>query len=465
MKVEIAGYNLDKSLIDKIENQQVTTPETISAAYARISRSKKSVTELRQEAIRDVEKARKSNENIVFEMGHSSISEHAVFNFDLIGISRFLVEYVERSRLVSFTEKSQRYVTLKGDFVIPEEIVGKPEENIFSALIEQQNNLYTDLYKELKEYLQNKNCFNSKKDLANKAKEDARYVLSLATQTQLGMTINARNLSNLLRRLDRLYLKEATRLKTLLEKEAKAVSPSLIRYTQTSSYEKDSLPELSIRINQSSDQNVKLIYYTPEAENKILSALAFEQGLFDFEAAKDWTNTLNENEKAILYKKLFSNMKSYHKCPRAFELVYFLFEIKMSASCFAQFKRHRICTILRSQYHPQQGYIIPALIREINREKDFNTLMTETEEVFYQLENIKTGLGNYALTNAHKVSVLMQVNLRELYHFSRLRSDSHAQWEIREISQEIDAIVKSLLPHAAGCLMGKDQYEFSQRTD
>ena len=33
------------------------------------------------------------------------------------------------------------------------------------------------------------------------AKEDARYAISMATETQLGMTINARNLELMLRRL------------------------------------------------------------------------------------------------------------------------------------------------------------------------------------------------------------------------------------------------------------------------
>ena len=39
MIVKIAGYNIDKSLIDKLNLPQQATPETISAAYARISRS------------------------------------------------------------------------------------------------------------------------------------------------------------------------------------------------------------------------------------------------------------------------------------------------------------------------------------------------------------------------------------------------------------------------------------------
>jgi thymidylate synthase ThyX len=122
MKVRLAGFNIDKSLIDTLPNQDIATPEVISAAYARISRSAKNVSELRQEALHEIRKSRSSNSKIIFEMGHSSIAEHAVFNIDIIGISRYLAEFVQQSRLVSFTEKSQRYVTLDGDFVVPPEI-------------------------------------------------------------------------------------------------------------------------------------------------------------------------------------------------------------------------------------------------------------------------------------------------------------------------------------------------------
>jgi len=103
MKIILAGYNIDYDLIcslkEKSSFRQDLTPETISAAYARISRSPKPVNELRQIASAEVDKSRKSNNNIVFEMGHSSVAEHAVFNIDVIGVSRLLVEEIEKFRL------------------------------------------------------------------------------------------------------------------------------------------------------------------------------------------------------------------------------------------------------------------------------------------------------------------------------------------------------------------------------
>ncbi len=91
MEVIVAGVNVDRSLIDKVRrgesvDDEAWTPETLSASYARISRSPLAITELREQARAEIERARKSNETIVFGMGHNSIAEHAVFNFDILDV-------------------------------------------------------------------------------------------------------------------------------------------------------------------------------------------------------------------------------------------------------------------------------------------------------------------------------------------------------------------------------------------
>jgi len=124
MKVVLAGYNIEAEMASRLREQygDSVTPEVISAAYARISRDPRSVDTLRRESREEVERARKSNRTIVFGLGHSSVAEHAVFNFDVMQISRLAVEEIESFRLASYTEKSQRYIKLGKDLVVPGEI-------------------------------------------------------------------------------------------------------------------------------------------------------------------------------------------------------------------------------------------------------------------------------------------------------------------------------------------------------
>jgi len=211
MKVLLSGYNFDADIINELKKKagwkkDNVTPETLSAAYARISRDPRDIEELRKEAREEVDKSRKSNETIIFGLGHSSVAEHAYFNFDIIGLSRLAVEQVQKFRMASFTEKSQRYITLEGDFVIPEEIKELGFEKEFTGLVKEQNGVYKKLYDALVEYLFDRNSDiikkkNGKRTVEGWAKEDARYVVSLATESQFGMSVNARSLENMLRQL------------------------------------------------------------------------------------------------------------------------------------------------------------------------------------------------------------------------------------------------------------------------
>src|SRR3989339_1469028 len=161
MDVILAGHNIDFDIIREIAaehpERQDLTPETVAAAYARISRNPRPVNELRTLARGEVEKARASNRNIVFEMGHSSIAEHAVFNLDVLRVSRLLVEEIERFRLASYTEKSQRYVLLADDFVIPQEVREAGLEEAFIATVRHQNRFYHTLYEKLRPYVLERN--------------------------------------------------------------------------------------------------------------------------------------------------------------------------------------------------------------------------------------------------------------------------------------------------------------------
>ncbi|KAF5034664.1 Thymidylate synthase ThyX [anaerobic digester metagenome] len=468
MKLLIAGFNIDKSLIDSLKDR-TATPEVISAAYARISRSKKSVDDLRVEALKEVEKARSSNTNIIFEMGHASVAEHAVFNIDLIDISRHLTETVQRSRLVSFTEKSQRYVTFSADYVIPEELDDLPKlKKRYKAYMKSLFNEYESSYKMLCEYYQTLDKQLSRRDLECRAKEDARYILPLATKTQMGITINARNIEALLRRLSSAPGAEAHQLRELLYTEVSAISPSLIRYTQNDGFKGTVNPdaigfsgfmqqELPWLAALDLETKVKLISAPHNADDRILTALIYIRGELSYSDTLDIVSGLPKLKKTQLWNQLFSGLESWHKMPRAFETAEFEFEISMSECCWAQFKRHRQCTLIKKSGSP--GIImLPEPILKIKRKGIW-------EKLFY--EGIKLGdtfpaslahLRSYLNLNATPVKVYAKMNLREIYHFVRLRSDAHAQWEIREIADVIRDIARKHAPNAAAKLCGKSEF-------
>ncbi len=476
MKILLAGYNIDSDIIRTLKEksgfQQDLTPETISAAYARISRSPKPVNELREIAHHEVDKARQSNRNIVFDMGHSSVAEHAVFNIDVIGVSRFLVEEIEKFRLCSYTEKSQRYVLFNKDFVIPEEIRQANLGDLFVSTVETQNEYYLVLYEKLRPYIFEKHKAlaenpANKSMLEGWAKEDARYAISMATQTQLGMTLNTRNLELMLRRLAALPLAEAREYSEQLYSATKDIAPSLIRYTKATDYDKFTrqnlrslCADLSAQYGNGSKElsDVHLTYATPAADNRVAAALLFSSSDIPYTLCMAMAGKMTPPTKKAFMKAAFANLQAHDAVLREMENVDLQFELILSSSCFAQLKRHRMSTIIAQEYNPQLGVTMPPSIKAIGQQKHFMEIMRKTQNAFEQIKAKAPAAAAYVLTNAHRKRVLMKFNAREMYHLARLRSDAHAQWDIRDLTNKMLRQARNVMPLTLMMACGKDNF-------
>jgi flavin-dependent thymidylate synthase len=477
MKVVLAGFNIEYELMQSLaKNHRVAlTPEPISAAYARISRSSKPVEELRQVARQELEKARKSNVTIVFEMGHHSVAEHAVFNFDVSGVSRLVVEALEHHRLNSYMEKSQRYVALGEDFVVPEELKETEVLHEFVATVKLQNRYYHDLYPKLVTH------FNAKhpewKDEPNRAetaaKEDARYITGLAIETQLGMTTNARNLELMLRNLSASDLAEARTLSGMLYEQAVAVAPSLIVFPQPTDYEKQTYarireyaqtfmtPAFSRRPRNFialAASDVMLVDYTQNADNKLLATILHTVSHASHAECLSRIERQTLARKREIFKLACQDMQAYDAVLREFEHLSLTFELVLSASAYAQLKRHRLMTITAQPYDPKNGWTIPTSIAEVKEHKSFKEMLARTEEVFDRIAAIKPSAAQYVLTNSHQRRVLVTVDARELYHISRLREDPAAQWDIRDIAGRMMEQARHVMPLTLAMASGKDGY-------
>jgi len=481
LKIILAGHNVDYEVIKEcraiLKGGERLTPETLCAAYARISRNPLPVDELRTVARGEVEKARRSNRTIVFDMGHSSIAEHAIFNVDILGISRLVVEEIEKFRLCSYTEKSQRYIRLEDDFVVPREVKDGGLEDLFVETVKRQNRLYHELYSVLKEYLFEKHREmvadpSNRSTVDGWAKEDARYIVSMATHAQLGMTLNARNLELMLRRCAAHPLKEVNEYGTQLYEATGDIAPSLVRYTAAAPFDRDTrgaLRDLAASLTAHTDVhdenaatrkegNVTLVDATPDGDGKIIASLLHSSSDLPMEACMAAVRTMSRGKKEEIIRTACRHMQAYDPPLREFENAGFLFEVVVSASCFAQLKRHRMATITCQEYDPSLGVTIPPSIREVGMDRRFMEVISRTEEAYNRVRTISPRAAPYILTNSHRKRVALRVNVREMYHISRLREDLHAQWDIRETAQRMVRLGREAMPLALMLAAGKDAF-------
>jgi thymidylate synthase ThyX len=487
LQVNLAGYNVDTDVLEKIKKQgwdgkNNISPETISAAYARISRDPRAVTELRADAREEVDKARKSNESIVFKMGHHSVAEHAYLNFDILGLSRLAVESLEEARLCAYTEKSQRYITLKGDYVTPVEF-GAAERAIFSETVSKQVEAYHRLFPILHEYqkkvhadaLATKGGQNMVEGLA---KEDARYALAMAMECQLGFSSNARNIEHIIRKLKFNPLAEARQLGAMLYDMAKGVVPSLIILSDPEAFKKQFGKEVSdglIRTGReaaikagskvkfkklktkANGSAVTLLESTPDPDAKIIAALLHTYTGNSYAACLAAARKMKKTGQKEFIRSVLKDADEHDSLFREFEAAVLSYEVVLSSSAFAQMKRHRMMSLFKQPYDPSLGFTVPPAIKETKQESVFNEVMEASEAAYRKLK--KTGTAaEYILTNAHRRRILINANLREVYHIARLRMDKHAQWDIQNISAEMaDAAVKAA-PVTAALICGKDTF-------
>ncbi len=109
---------------------------------------------------------------------HLSIIEHASATFRIIGASRSFTHQLVRHRLASFSQQSQRYVNEEDfNYIIPDSIAGN--EEAAAVYREFMNNSQTT-YKKLR--------------ALNILKEDARFILPNALESEIIFTANFREL-------------------------------------------------------------------------------------------------------------------------------------------------------------------------------------------------------------------------------------------------------------------------------
>ena len=109
-------------------------------------------------------------------------------------------------------------------------------------------------------------------------------------------------------------------------------------------------------------------------------------------------------------------------------------------------------------YAPELGNTCPASIREAGLEDEFNEIIAAANRAYVELKKGSGAAADYVLTNSHRRPVLMKMNLREMYHFVRLRDDEHAQWDIRALAHALSEKVRTLMPLTAMMLCGKSRF-------
>ena len=207
---------------------------------------------------------------------------------------------------------------------------------------------------------------------------------------------------------------------------------------------------------------VRLIQYTPEPEKTIAAAAKL---CYSAVGIDEIMEKLTEEST----EKFLNMLMSYgHQSP--IEHVNFTFAVEgVSRSLTHQLVRHRIASYSQQSQRyvklEQFEYIIPPAIEKDEKAKElFINSMKNAQKSYDELSErlkkkyVEEGLAEkvaekkaiedarYVFPNACESKVVFTMNARTLYNFFNHRCCERAQWEIREMADEMLKLVKEVAP-------------------
>jgi len=494
----------------------IITPKQVDrgALMSRYSRTNKSMRRIfLDEFLKNKNRGEEFYNRVLLEFGDDSVAELGEAQIAIEGLSNIAVKKIEDRRIgLSYLEKSSRYVAWnkkengKYRFYRDQEIM----KSKFADMYEETCNFSFDIYSKnidpMVTYIREKysiekysfkDSTDGKEKLFSKLKNEIdvksanmiykgstkakaldilRGLLPASTLTNVGITGNGRAFEYLLTILASSELKEEQDLATKIKKELDTVIKSFVRraddkygkafqkYLKDVKNKSKSIAVKEIKSKPTTGVVTKLVDYEPEkiAIDKIITSIIYEQS-----PSTSYQNILQqvkkfskERKNKIIneFTKLRTNRR--HRPSRAFENIYYTFDLCNNFGMFRDFHRHRALTLERQLLTTDHGYNIPNEIKVLGIEKDFKDCMNKTKETFDKIRTKYPEQGQYVVNFAFNYPYFMKFNLREACHLIELRTIPQGHVDYRRVAQQMFKEINKVHPNLSKIIKFVDLKEY-----
>lgn len=362
--------------------------------------------------------------------GHSSIKELDHIQMCLENRSRWFTEIIEtlhNNQYWSYIEYSLRYNPPK-DFVIPTELDANPELRAdYIAFCQFAFSQYEKLQKEFQALLAERYPEESDAAIKKLAFENARNVLPLSTKANMGLAVNLRAFCDGLSELmcHEAYSSEIAETAILMKEEGEIVSPGMVRHADATPYLQSYIDDFYRQVELPENEKRKIH----------LHPVVTVTGEFNINRIQ---NMRNVGDLSLMTR--FSNV------PTTFKTVGKDVSLLMSEACHHQFIRHRTFDYLTYMPNVDFGLLLPPeLVHDLDHplaqsiKKTLIAVYDRSCKIYDQLIAAGfTGLAPYVVINANMRRLDFFGNLFAMTRFITLRTEKHAQDEIREIAHHLD---------------------------
>ena len=299
-----------------------------------------------------------------------------------------------------------------------------------------------------------------------------RSYLPAATLTNVGMFGVGQAFEYLISKLYAHELSEAKELGSAMHAELNQLIPSFVRRAQPSEYligtttAARALAAKTVNVSPlDAKEPVTLIDYDAQAEEKVTASILYSQARHSLMQLREIAAKMSVEERGKILEKHFGKRRHRRdKLSRAFENVYYTFDILGNLGLYRDLHRHRILTQERQNFTTVHGYDTPPEIEEAGFKSEFDNCMKRTAELYEEIYRDLPCEAQYVVPFAFKIRWYMKMNLREALHLCELRTTPQGHPDYRFICQEMWRKIQSVHPSLAesGKFMDWEKYRLGR---
>jgi thymidylate synthase ThyX len=420
------------------------------------------------------------------EYGDDSIAQMAGTHLIFSSLSQVAIKHFENQRIgIAPIEKSTRYVDFGEKvnnhylYFLPPEVEKAGLKDDYEKVMDTIFEFYISSTEKYFNYLKEKYPEEKERVLKTKTFDECRRILPLATLGQVSFFGNGQAFEYLINRSLSNPLEEIRWAGKRAYEELSKVIPAFLRRIEKEesiNYQKYlgernlRLIEVLEKINWKDEkidlnENVRLLAYDEDGENKIIAGLLYPLVKEPFDFVLNKVRKLSFKEKEEILEKILKERKyRWQKMPRALELVYLKFEIKINIGAWRDLQRHRMQTLINKIFSIEEGFEVPSFYEEIGIKKEAEKIISLSESLYEKLKKINIFVSQYAVLFLHKIRFLQYQNLREFFWEVELRTTPQGHPDYRKVEQEKARIIQKIYPLISKYLfVDFNEYEFARR--
>jgi thymidylate synthase ThyX len=284
-----------------------------------------------------------------------------------------------------------------------------------------------------------------------------RSYLPAATLTNVGMFGVGQAFEYLISKFYSHELSEAKELGKAMHGELNQLIPSFVKRAQLNEYLAGTSAAAKALACKAANarpldtkEPVTLIDYDDAAEEKIIAAILYAHARHPLEQLRQIAAAMSADQRREILAEHFAKRRHRRdKLSRAFENIYYTFDILGNLGLYRDLHRHRILTQERQEFTTIHGYDTPSEIEEAGFKKEFDNCMKRAAVLYEQIYRDLRSEAQYVVPFAYKIRWYMKMNLREALHMCELRTMPQGHPDYRFICQEMWRKIKQVHPTLA----------------